>query len=79
MTADVVTATPQTPYRALVDELVSRNVSALPVVDDFRRVTGVVSGLARHLRGVVDVVSRLSYDIDDTDRDANRGLPFGVA
>lgn len=43
MTADVVTATPEMPYRALVDELVGRRVSALPVVDYFGHVVGVVS------------------------------------
>ncbi len=57
MTADVVTATPQMPYRALVDELVGRNVSALPVVDDFRRVIGVVSG--------ADLLRKVEYGDDD--------------
>jgi CBS-domain-containing membrane protein len=43
MTTAVVTATPDTGYRALVDLVVGHRFSAVPVVDDFQRVTGVVS------------------------------------
>ena len=43
MTTKVVTVTPDTPYRALVDTLIEHRVSATPVVDDFLHVLGVVS------------------------------------
>ncbi|WP_033344361.1 CBS domain-containing protein [Catenuloplanes japonicus] len=43
MTADVVTVTAGTPYRKIVDVLMRRRVSAVPVVDDMGRVLGVVS------------------------------------
>ncbi|MFE0590700.1 CBS domain-containing protein [Micromonospora echinospora] len=43
MTVDVVTVDGQTPYREVVDLLVRRGISAVPVVDGFRRVRGVVS------------------------------------
>ena len=43
MTTAVVTARPDTEYRALVDLIVAHRFSAVPVVDEFQRVTGVVS------------------------------------
>ncbi|BEL05998.1 CBS domain-containing protein [Actinoplanes sichuanensis] len=43
MTADVVSAGPDTPYRDVVDLLIGRRINAVPVVDDDRRVLGVVS------------------------------------
>ncbi|GAA4563324.1 CBS domain-containing protein [Micromonospora coerulea] len=43
MTRDVVTVGEETPYRQIVDALIRRGISAVPVVDDFRRVLGVVS------------------------------------
>ncbi|WP_433716847.1 CBS domain-containing protein [Actinoplanes sp. CA-051413] len=43
MTRDVVSVGEDTPYRELVDLLISRRVSAVPVVDRHDRVTGVVS------------------------------------
>jgi CBS domain-containing protein len=43
MTTAVVTVTPDTPYRDVVDLLVRNRFSAVPVVDEFQRVTGVVS------------------------------------
>jgi CBS-domain-containing membrane protein len=43
MTVDVVSVTEDTPYRVIVDTLTGNNVSAVPVVDEFRNVTGVVS------------------------------------
>jgi CBS-domain-containing membrane protein len=43
MTTAVVTVGPTAPYRALVDVLVGHRFSAVPVVDEFLRVTGVVS------------------------------------
>ncbi|SCF22089.1 BON domain-containing protein [Micromonospora viridifaciens] len=43
MTRDVATVGAETPYRQIVDVLIGRGVSAVPVVDDFRRVLGVVS------------------------------------
>lgn len=43
MTTDVATVGEQTPYREIVDVLTSGRISAVPVVDDFGRVLGVVS------------------------------------
>jgi CBS domain-containing protein len=43
MTGDVATVREQTPYREIVDALAGRRVSAVPVVDDFGHVLGVVS------------------------------------
>jgi CBS-domain-containing membrane protein len=43
MTRDVLTVTPQTAYREIVDLLVRCRVTAVPVVDEERRVIGVVS------------------------------------
>jgi CBS-domain-containing membrane protein len=43
MTAGVVSAGPDTPYRDLVDLLAGRRINAVPVVDDDRRILGVVS------------------------------------
>jgi CBS domain-containing protein len=43
MTRDVASVSEDTPYRDLVDLLISRRVSAVPVVDRHGRVTGVVS------------------------------------
>ncbi|WKU06540.1 CBS domain-containing protein [Micromonospora sp. HUAS LYJ1] len=43
MTREVATVGEETPYRVIVDMLIRRGVSAVPVVDDFRRVLGVVS------------------------------------
>ena len=43
MTRDVVSVREDTPYRELVDLLITRRVSAVPVVDRHDRVTGVVS------------------------------------
>lgn len=43
MTTAVVTVSESAPYRAVVDLLVAHRFSAVPVVDDFQRVLGVVS------------------------------------
>jgi CBS domain-containing protein len=43
MTAEVVTATPSTPFRELVDLLQRRRISALPVVDEAGKPVGIVS------------------------------------
>jgi CBS domain-containing protein len=43
MTANVVTATPSTPFRELVDLLERRRISALPVVDETGKLVGIVS------------------------------------
>ena len=43
MTTAVVTVEPHAPYRTVVDVLIAHRFSAVPVVDDFQRVTGVVS------------------------------------
>ncbi|MFU8871559.1 CBS domain-containing protein [Micromonospora sp. SL4-19] len=43
MTMDVATVGEETPYRQIVDVLIRRGISAVPVVDDYRRVLGVVS------------------------------------
>ncbi|HEX5596730.1 MAG TPA: CBS domain-containing protein [Micromonosporaceae bacterium] len=43
MSADVATVREDTPYREIIDVLTERRVSAVPVIDDFGRVLGVVS------------------------------------
>lgn len=43
MARDVLSVTVATPFKEAVDLLVSRGVSALPVVDDLGRVIGIVS------------------------------------
>lgn len=43
MTVDVVTVDENTPYREIVDTLTGHRVSAAPVIDQDRRVIGVVS------------------------------------
>jgi CBS-domain-containing membrane protein len=43
MTTAVVTVPQSAPYRQVVDLLVSHRISPVPVVDEFQRVTGVVS------------------------------------
>ncbi|WP_309299525.1 CBS domain-containing protein [Phytohabitans aurantiacus] len=43
MTRDVAAVREGTPYREIVDILASRQVSAVPVIDDFDHVLGVVS------------------------------------
>jgi len=43
MTTKVVTVAQDAPYRDVVDLLVGNRFSAVPVVDEFQRVTGVVS------------------------------------
>lgn len=43
MTTDVAAVGEDTPYREIIDVVIGRHVSAVPVVDDFRRVRGVVS------------------------------------
>jgi CBS domain-containing protein len=43
MTPDVVAAGPDTPYRDVVDLLIERRINAVPIVDEDRRVIGVVS------------------------------------
>lgn len=43
MTHGAVSATPETPYHDLVDMLETRAVNAVPVIDSFDRVLGVVS------------------------------------
>ncbi|MFG1891425.1 CBS domain-containing protein [Micromonospora sp. NPDC049051] len=43
MTREVATVGEETPYREIVDSLVRRGISGVPVVDAFRRVLGVVS------------------------------------
>jgi CBS-domain-containing membrane protein len=43
MTVDVATVGESTPYREIVDLMTDRRISAVPVVDDFRHVLGVIS------------------------------------
>jgi CBS domain-containing protein len=43
MVEDVVTVTPSTPFKVLVEKLWSRGVSGLPVVDEAGRPVGIVS------------------------------------
>ncbi|WIM92951.1 CBS domain-containing protein [Actinoplanes oblitus] len=60
MTSDVVSVGEDTPYRDLVDLLVSKRISAVPVVDDFGRVTGVVSE--------ADLLRKIEYGGDEQPR-----------
>jgi CBS-domain-containing membrane protein len=60
MTTAVVTVSPNTPYRAVVDLLVSHRFSAVPVVDDFHRVTGLVSE--------ADLLRKIEYAGDEEPR-----------
>ena len=60
MTTAVVTVGPETPYRAVVDLLVSHRFSAVPVVDAFRRVTGMVSE--------ADLLRKIEYAGDEQPR-----------
>jgi CBS-domain-containing membrane protein len=53
MTRDVVSVTPETGYQKIADVLVSRRVSAVPVVDADRRVVGVVAE--------ADLLAKLEY------------------
>src|SRR6188768_3506258 len=43
MTTDVVTASPGEWFKDLVERMLARSVSCLPIVDDDRRVMGIVS------------------------------------
>lgn len=43
MTRDVATVGEQTPYREIVEVLTGRQIDAVPVIDEFDRVLGVVS------------------------------------
>ncbi|WP_213456968.1 CBS domain-containing protein, partial [Rhizomonospora bruguierae] len=43
MTTDVIAVRGDTPYREIVDLLAEHRISAVPVIDDFDRVRGVVS------------------------------------
>src|SRR4051812_8304137 len=43
MSRDVVTAKPDTPFKDVVERMLERNVSGLPVVDDLGRLLGVVT------------------------------------
>jgi CBS domain-containing protein len=43
MTTEVVTVGPATPFKEIVARLAEHQVSAVPVVDDARRVLGIVS------------------------------------
>jgi CBS-domain-containing membrane protein len=60
MTTAVVTVPPDAPYRAVVDLLVSHRFSAVPVVDEFLRVTGVVSE--------ADLLRKIEYAGDEEPR-----------
>lgn len=60
MTVKVVAVAPEAPYRDVVDILVSNRFSAVPVVDDFQRVAGVVSE--------ADLLRKIEYAGDETPR-----------
>jgi len=60
MTTAVVTVSQSAPYRELVDLLVGHRFSAVPVVDDFQRVTGVVSE--------ADLLRKIEYAGDEEPR-----------
>jgi len=60
MTKAVVSVSESAGYRSLVDLLIGRRFSAVPVVDDFRRVTGVVSE--------ADLLRKVEYAGDEEPR-----------
>jgi CBS domain-containing protein len=60
MTRDVVSVAEDASYRYLVDLLVDKRISAVPVVDDFGRVTGVVSE--------ADLLRKIEYGGDEQPR-----------
>ncbi|MBM2615786.1 CBS domain-containing protein [Actinoplanes sp. LDG1-06] len=60
MTEAVVSVPPTATYRELVDLLIGRHFSAVPVVDDFQRVIGVVSE--------TDLLRKIQYAGDDEPR-----------
>ncbi|MEV4642924.1 CBS domain-containing protein [Actinoplanes sp. NPDC049548] len=60
MTTAVVTVAEDTPYRTVVDLLIRHRLSAVPVVDDFERVTGVVSE--------ADLLRKIEYAGDEKPR-----------
>lgn len=55
MTTDVVTARVDTPLPRLIEDMITYGVSGLPVVDDERRVVGIVSE--------ADLVARKGFDV----------------
>jgi CBS domain-containing protein len=60
MTAAVVSVDQAASYRSVVDTLIQRRFSAVPVVDDFQRVIGVVSE--------ADLLRKIEYAGDDEPR-----------
>lgn len=60
MTTDVVSVREETPYREVVDKLARNQISAVPVVDDFQRVVGIVSE--------ADLLHKVEFAGDDTER-----------
>jgi CBS domain-containing protein len=60
MTKAVVTVDEAASYRSVVDLLIERRFSAVPVVDAFQRVTGVVSE--------TDLIRKIEYAGDETPR-----------
>ncbi|KUL23470.1 CBS domain-containing protein [Actinoplanes awajinensis] len=60
MTRDVVSVAEDTSYHDLVDLLVGKRISAVPVVDGFGRVTGVVSE--------ADLLRKIEYGGDEQPR-----------
>ncbi|BFU45589.1 CBS domain-containing protein [Krasilnikovia sp. MM14-A1004] len=57
MTTKVISVPPDAPYRTVVDMLIAHRVSAVPVVDDFLRVLGVVSE--------ADLLNKIEYAGDE--------------
>ncbi|RZU53551.1 BON domain-containing protein [Krasilnikovia cinnamomea] len=57
MTTKVISVPPDAPYRTVVDTLIAHRVSAVPVVDDFLRVLGVVSE--------ADLLNKIEYAGDE--------------
>jgi CBS-domain-containing membrane protein len=60
MTRDVVSVAEDIPYRDLVDLLVAKRITAVPVVDEVGRVTGVVSE--------ADLLRKIEYGGDEQPR-----------
>lgn len=60
MTTDVVSVKAEAPYQEIVNTLATHHVSAVPVVDDFKRVLGVVSE--------ADLLHKVEFIGEDTER-----------
>lgn len=65
MTTEVVTVTADTPFAEIADTLTEHRISAVPVIDDHRHVTGIVTE--------ADLLRKQEFKPDDTGRRPLRG------